>query len=94
MHLTELIDTLLNDKSSRVSESAEITESKILQHRKKNKDLNLAQADKLKVDFEKDLAMREKKEMEESKKREETELSTQIVRGTTLTLNVVRPQAV
>jgi len=56
-----------------VSESAEITESKILQHRKKNKDLNLAQADKLKVDFEKDLAMREKKELEERKKRAESE---------------------
>jgi hypothetical protein len=71
--LTEMLGTLLQDPSTRVSEAAERAEYEILTNRKKNKDLNCEKEEKTKLEFEKALVEREKKELEERKKREEKE---------------------
>lgn len=60
--LTELLTSLMNDPVASVSEAAEHAEFEILANRKKNKEIDCVKADKSKLDFQKNLAIREKKE--------------------------------
>ena len=69
LELMDILSTLNNDADRDVLEAVEHTDFELLQRRKKNKNSTDDTADAEKVQFQKLLAVREKEEIEERKKR-------------------------
>jgi hypothetical protein len=76
MIITELLNALIQDSSVDVAEQAEHSEFEILQNRKKFSQKEMLAQDKKHEEFQKSLLVREKKELEERKKRAELDEET------------------